>query len=127
MRRRNIEWMMLVLIIEDNRDGAESLRLLLEILGHEARVAYSGLDGVRLAKECLPALVVSDIGLPGMDGFEVARTLRQNEALSKAKLIALTAYSDEDTLERAHTSGFDDVLVKPSSLEALLEYLRAGA
>ena len=66
-----------VLVIEDSRDSADSLRMLLELLGHEVRVAYSGLVGLKAANEWLPDVVISDIGLPGMDGYALASELRR--------------------------------------------------
>src|SRR5206468_1555993 len=96
VKRKNVR----VLIIDDNRDVADSLRLLLEILGHEVRTAYLGMEGVRLAGAWLPAVVLSDIGLPDLSGYAVAQQLRQNEALAGTKLIAITAYGDENTRNR---------------------------
>src|SRR4051794_21389259 len=96
-----------VLIIEDNKDSADSLRMLLEFMGHDALVAYSGPQGIELASSRAPAAVLSDIGLPGMDGFEVARRLRKNPALTGLKLIAITAYSGAELEDRARAAGFD--------------------
>jgi PAS domain S-box-containing protein len=112
-----------IVIIEDNRDSADSLRTLLEMLGHEVRVAYSGPDGLKLAGEWAPSVVLSDIGLPGLDGFEVARELRRNEATADARLIAITGYGSEDDCRRAHENGFDHVITKPADPDALQELL----
>jgi DNA-binding response OmpR family regulator len=114
---------MRILIIEDNCDAAESLRLLLEMTGHEVMVASSGPEGVVLAAEYVPAVVLADIGLPGFDGFDVARELRQIEALDRTKLIAITGYGSEENRQRAHKSGFDYFLAKPPDMTALLELL----
>ncbi len=112
-----------IVIIEDNQDAADSLRMLLELLGHEVRVAYSGPEGVRLAKEWAPTVVLSDIGLPGLDGFGVARALRHDEATANAQLIAITAYSDEANRRRAEESGFDHFLTKPMNSDTLQRLL----
>ena len=80
-----------VLVVEDNRDAADSLRLLLRFFGHEVAVAYSGYDGVRAAELYRPDVVLCDIGLPGLDGYGVARKLRGDPATAQARLIAVTA------------------------------------
>ena len=117
---------MRILIIEDNRDAADSLRMLLEIMGHEVLTAYSGPDGVQLAKRWAPAVVLSDIGLPGLNGFEGARALRHSEGLAETKLIAITAYGTEDSRRIAYESGFDFFLTKPTDTDALLELLETA-
>lgn len=103
-----------VLIIEDNVDGAESMRMLLRHFGHEVRVAHAGPPGVLVANDWLPEVVLCDIGLPGdMDGYAVARALRENPQLDGVLLIALTGYGrDEDQL-KAKSAGFDLHLTKP--------------
>src|SRR5262252_1086013 len=98
-----------ILIVEDNPDGAESLRMLLSLLGFEVRVAFTGPEGVRVGREWRPDVVLCDIGLPGMDGFGVANALRE----CRARLVAVTGYSDEATRQRAKQSGFTHFLVKP--------------
>ena len=116
-----------VLVVEDNRDAADTLRMLLELQGHEVRVAYTGPDGVRAAEEWRPAVVVSDIGLPGLDGFGVARALRANPATAQARLIAVTGYGSEDDRRQARESGFDHLLTKPADPAALQQLLVAPA
>src|SRR5688572_5134955 len=111
-----------ILIIEDDKDIAESLKLLLEDSGHMVRVAYDGLAGYQTATELLPDIVLSDIGLPGLDGFEVARALRRTPATAEALLIAISAQGqDEDVREMAEASGFDYVLAKPAEPAVLLK------
>jgi len=112
-----------VLVVEDNRDAAESLRLLLELLGHKVMVAYTGPDGVRAAVEWRPDIVLCDIGLPGMDGFGVAGTLRRNPATARARLIALTGYSRDEDRRHAREVGFDLHLVKPVDPHDLVNLL----
>jgi CheY-like chemotaxis protein len=114
---------MRILIIEDNCDAAISLQALLEVEGHEVIVASSGPEGVVLATEYVPAAILCDIGLPGLDGFDVARELRHNQALDHTKLIAITGYGSEGNRQRAHKSGFDYFLAKPADATALLELL----
>ncbi len=112
-----------ILVVEDNRDAADTLRMLLEMSGHEVRVAYTGPDGVRMAEEWRPAVVVSDIGLPGLDGFGVARALRANPATARVRLIAVTGYGSDDDRRLARESGFDHLLTKPADPGVLQQLL----
>jgi PAS domain S-box-containing protein len=116
-----------VLVVEDNRDSADSLRLLLEASGHEVRVAYSGPEGVRTATEWLPDVVVSDIGLPGLDGYALARRLRHQPGMENALLAALTGYGAEEDRRRSREAGFDVHFVKPADPDALLRVLATGS
>lgn len=97
--------------------------MLLEMSGHEVRVAYTGPDGVRMAEEWRPAVVVSDIGLPGLDGFGVARALRANPATARVRLIAVTGYGSDDDRRLARESGFDHLLTKPADPGVLQQLL----
>jgi signal transduction histidine kinase len=102
-----------VLVVEDNKDAATSLSVLLELMGHEVRVAYSGPEAIALAAEWPPEITISDIGLPGFDGFEVARRLRGQ--LGRGPLIvALTGYGRDEDRRQSHEAGFDHHLVKPA-------------
>jgi PAS domain S-box-containing protein len=112
-----------VLIIEDNRDAADSLREVLQFGGHIVEVAYNGPDGLHRARDFKPEIVLCDIGLPGMDGYEVARAFRADEALKGVFLVALSGYALPDDLQRAGEAGFERHLAKPSSLEKLEELL----
>jgi CheY-like chemotaxis protein len=112
-----------ILVVEDNRDSADSLRLLLEYSGHEVAVAYSGHDGVQAAERYQPDVVLCDIGLPGLDGYGVARKLRDNPATAKARLIAVTAYGQDEDRRRSHEAGFEQHLVKPVDPDALRRVL----
>lgn len=103
-----------ILVVEDNSDAAGSLQILLEVLGHEVRVAATGPDGVRAAAEWLPEVVLSDVGLPGFDGWEVARRVRRLAGMEGALLVALTGYGGEDDRRRSHEAGFHHHLVKPA-------------
>jgi len=115
-----------ILVVEDNRDSAESLRLMLEIYGYEVRVAYSGPHGVQEAKQYRPDVVICDIGLPGLDGYGVARKLRDSPTTAKARLIALTAYGHEECRERSCEAGFEQHLVKPVDPNVLLGVLNSS-
>jgi PAS domain S-box-containing protein len=121
---------MRLLIIEDNRDAADSLRELLELSGCTVEVAYSGPEGVRLARQRRPEAVLCDLGLPGMSGYEVAAQLRQNPELAGVRLIALSGYGQEEDQRRAREAGFDRQLTKPvefAELQRLLELPAATA
>jgi two-component system OmpR family response regulator len=112
-----------VLVVDDNEDAADSLCALLRLWGHESRAAYDGNTGLEVASAMLPDCLFLDIGLPGMDGYALARRLREHPALKEAKLVALSAYSDR---ERSRAAGFDYHFVKPADppeLEALLKML----
>jgi CheY-like chemotaxis protein len=102
-----------VLVVEDNRDSAASLSVLLELMGHEVRVAYTGPEAVALAAEWPPEITISDIGLPGFDGFEVARRLRGQFGRGPL-LVALTGYGREEDRRMSQEAGFDHHLVKPA-------------
>jgi DNA-binding response OmpR family regulator len=116
-----------ILIIEDNRDAADTLGQILRLRGLDVRVAYTGSEGVRLASAWHPAAIVSDIGLPEMDGFEVARALRRDRATAGTRLIALSAYCAEEDRLQALEAGFDDYITKPADLNALDSLLGVAA
>jgi PAS domain S-box len=108
-----------VLIIEDNIDAADSLREALELSGHEVEVAYNGPAAIAKARTRKPEVVFCDIGLPGMDGFDVARAFRADDALKNTYLVALSGYALPEDLQRAAEAGFDKHLAKPANLESL--------
>jgi DNA-binding response OmpR family regulator len=115
-----------VVIIEDNHATADSLGMLLDLFGYEVRVAYNGPDGVRVAEDWSPQFVLSDIGLPGLDGYGVARELRRHPATAKSHLFALTGYGSEEARSRGREAGFERHLVKPVDPSAILALLAAG-
>jgi two-component system CheB/CheR fusion protein len=115
-----------VLVIEDNIDAADSLREVLAYGEHEVEVAYNGPEGIAEAREFRPEIVLCDLGLPVMDGYEVARTFKQDESLKGVFLVALSGSSLPEDLQRASEAGFDRHIAKPASLEKLEELL-AGA
>ncbi|HZT82776.1 MAG TPA: ATP-binding protein, partial [Gemmataceae bacterium] len=102
-----------ILMVEDNRDAAESLRLFLQLSGHEVAVAHTGPAGVEAARRFHPDVVLCDIGLPGMDGYGVAGALRHDHQTARTRLIALTGYGQEEDRRRAFAAGFDVHLTKP--------------
>jgi len=113
-----------ILVIEDNADARESLRMLLEIAGHAVSEAANGAAGVEYALTQEPSVALVDIGLPDIDGYEVARRIRS--AKPRIRLIALTGYGRDEDKERAHKAGFDAHLVKPvvmATLESVIESL----
>ena len=109
-----------VLVAEDNADAAETLALLLEREGHEVHVADDGVAALAEAERRLPDAAVLDIGLPFLNGIEVAYSLRQRYG-DTLRLIAYTAYDDDATRSRIVQAGFDVVLTKPASLDELLD------
>lgn len=101
-----------VLVADDNRDAADSMAVLLEWLGYDVRVAYDGASAIRLADEFEPQLAILDINMPQIDGYEVARTLRQSHG-DKVMLVALTGVPSWETNVKAFESGFDRHFAKP--------------
>jgi CheY-like chemotaxis protein len=114
-----------ILIIEDNRDQARTLMYLMELCGHQARVAYTGPEGIHAACAWHPDVVLCDIGLPELNGWEVARTLRHHADTAAARLIAITAYSTEADRRRSQEAGFECHLVKPVDVDILESLLSA--
>ncbi|HSD53268.1 MAG TPA: response regulator [Burkholderiales bacterium] len=114
-----------VLVVDDNRDSAESLAALLGALGHEAHQAHDGRQALELARRLAPDLVLLDIGMPGMSGHEVARRLRADPSLRETALIALTGYGTDDDRRASREAGFDGHLVKPIDFDALERILAA--
>jgi two-component system CheB/CheR fusion protein len=112
-----------VVIIEDDLDSAESLGLLLQLLGHEVTVTYTGPRGVAAVREKRPDVVLCDLGLPEMDGFEVARALRADPATAGCPLVAITGYGEEEDRRQAAAAGFEHHLVKPVDPDRLFELL----
>jgi two-component system CheB/CheR fusion protein len=108
-----------VLIIEDNVDAADTLRDLLELQLHTVRVAHSGPEGLAEAREFRPEIVLCDIGLPGMDGYDVARAIRSDGEFGAPYLVALSGYAQPEDLRRAVESGFHKHVAKPPSMEDL--------
>lgn len=115
-----------VLVVDDNRDAAESLALLLEMSGCKVTTAIDPFAGLALVEEVSPDVAILDIGLPGIDGYDLAARIRATEAGRTCRLIALTGYGMAEDRARTRAAGFDAHLVKPVELAALLEALRHG-
>jgi signal transduction histidine kinase/ActR/RegA family two-component response regulator len=112
-----------VLVVDDNRDTATSCATLLRGMGHEVEIAYDGLAAVEAAHKFKPQTIFLDIGLPGMNGYEVAKTLR-DEGLTNELIVAVSGYGQPEDRERSHNAGFDEHLVKPVDQHALMRVLR---
>ena len=112
-----------ILVVEDNEDGRRTLEAILAVEGHFVRGASSGGDALALAHAWLPEIAIIDIGLPDVDGYEVARRLRASEALRRITLVALTGYGQEQDQRRAYEAGFDLHLTKPVEPEFLRDAL----
>ncbi len=108
-----------LLIVDDNVDSAQTLALLQKRRGHDVRVAFTGPEALAVAAEFLPQAMLLDIGLPGMDGFEVARQIRAMPALAEIFLIAMSGYGHNEDVAKALAAGFDSYLVKPVNLTVL--------
>jgi CheY-like chemotaxis protein len=102
-----------ILVVEDNRDSADSLAMLLRLDGHEVTVAYTGPAGVEAAKACEPHVVICDLGLPGLEGYGVAREVRRHQATARALVIALTGYGDAKHRRRSRAAGFQGLREVP--------------
>jgi CheY-like chemotaxis protein len=113
-----------ILVVDDNVDAARSLaRLLSRLHDQEVRVAHDGQEALSVAREFRPEVVLLDIGLPGMDGHEVARRLREQPEFRGTLIVALTGWGQESDVERSRAAGFDHHLVKPANPDAILELL----
>jgi CheY-like chemotaxis protein len=108
-----------VLVVDDNVDGAESLARMVQIFGHEARTAHSGPAALDAAGAFKPHVVFLDIGLPGMNGYEVAQKFRTEPSLSGTVLVALTGWGSEENKRRSREAGFDLHLTKPVEVKAI--------
>jgi CheY-like chemotaxis protein len=108
-----------VLVVDDNDDSAQTMAMMLQLDGHRSKIAHDGAAALSIAAEFLPHVILLDIGLPEMDGFEVARRIRANPELSQAMLVAMTGYGQEDDRRRTAAAGFAHHLVKPIDPAAL--------
>jgi PAS domain S-box-containing protein len=109
-----------VLVVDDNRDGAESLAKLLSLSGHETRIAFDGVEAIAAAEEFRPHVILLDIGMPRMNGFEACRRIREQPWGSDVAMIALTGWGQEEDRRKSRDSGFDGHLVKPVNHAALM-------
>jgi CheY-like chemotaxis protein len=119
-----------ILVVDDNLDAGETLVMLIESLGQETQMTGDGPSAVQLCTEWQPDIVFLDIGLPGMDGYEVAREIRRRLRDRAPRLVALTGYRQDSDIVKAKAAGFDQHLVKPASVKeivAVLEHDRSAS
>lgn len=103
-----------VLVVEDNLDSAESFTRILKLMGHQAEFVSNPLDALAAARRLKPEVVFLDIGLPVIDGYELARTLRATFGFDSMRIVAVTAYNNEEDRVRSRQSGFDAHVAKPA-------------
>ena len=116
-----------ILVVDDHRDTADALVWLLANLGHKARAAYDGISALQSVAANRPDLIIQDIGLPHMSGYEIARRLRDDAAAKHVLLVAVTGFPKRNTALLTREAGFDRVLLKPLGLPALEELLASVA
>jgi CheY-like chemotaxis protein len=112
-----------ILIVDDNADAASSLAMLLQVQGNEVHTAADGLAGLEAAERLRPDVVLLDLGMPRMNGYDACRAIRSQAWSAKAKLVALSGWGQEEHKARARDAGFDHFLVKPVAPEALRQLL----
>jgi CheY-like chemotaxis protein/anti-sigma regulatory factor (Ser/Thr protein kinase) len=110
-----------VLVVDDNVDTATALAKLLKLLGHDVKVAHDGLAAIEAARIHRPEIVLLDIGLPGMDGYQVAAKLREEEYSKGATIVAVSGYGQDEDLRRSQHAGFNHHLIKPIDYDSLME------
>jgi CheY-like chemotaxis protein len=113
-----------ILLVDDNRDAADPLAMLLEFEGHRVVVAYSGQEALQKAEQQRFEVAILDIGLPDMDGYTLARSLRAIPQQSAVRLVAVTGYGTAEDKARAHAAGFDQHITKPIDCDLLLDELQ---
>lgn len=112
-----------ILIVDDNRDGADSLAMMLRTMGNESRTSYDGPQGVNAAEEFRPEVILLDIGLPNLNGYEVCRTIRKRPWAKSTIIIAVTGWGQDEDRRRSQEAGFDHHMVKPVDPERLMKML----
>jgi CheY-like chemotaxis protein len=116
-----------ILIVDDNRDAAESMSALLELKGHAVQTAYDGVEAIKAVEVFAPEVVLLDIGLPNMDGYEVARRIRAMRSGKEVLLFALTGWGQESDKEQTRAAGFDEHLTKPVNAALISTLIAAQA
>lgn len=116
-----------VLVVDDNADSAEMMATLLELDGHEVRVAHDAESALAVAAQFTPDVGLFDIGLPEMDGYELARRVRGDERLPNMYLVAVTGWGEDDDRRRASEAGFDSYLMKPAEPDIVRRILADAA
>ena len=110
-----------ILVADDDQDSAESLAMLLQMMGHEVRSALNGLEAIAVAAAFEPDLIVLDIGMPGLDGYEVCRRIRQQPWAHAVVIAALTGWTRDEDRDRSQEAGFNHYLVKPVDPQVLAD------
>jgi CheY-like chemotaxis protein len=113
-------------VVDDNQDATETLELLLQLWGHEVRIAYEGEGALSQAAEFRPDIVLLDIGLPGMSGYDVARQMRALPECREVMLVAVTGYGQDSDRRQSKEAGFDHHLVKPVQPGVLRELIASA-
>jgi len=113
-----------ILVVDDNSDSADISAELLELHGYQTAVAYAGLPGLEAARTFKPDAILLDLGMPGMDGYQVAEALRAVPDFDQVALIAFTAWGDVVTRQRVISTGFDEHVIKPANLDRILSAVR---
>jgi two-component system CheB/CheR fusion protein len=114
-----------VLVVDDNRDAADSLGLLLELRGHEVLIAHCATDALAMGQQATPEVIILDIGMPDMSGYEAARLVRQEAWGRRALLVAVTGWGQADDKEKARVAGFDGHFTKPVDPEQILRLVES--
>ena len=112
-----------ILIVDDNRDSADSLSMMLKIMGNETRTAYDGEEALAAANVFRPAVILLDIGLPKLNGYETCRRIREQPGGKELVIIAQTGWGQNVDRQRTHEAGFDHHMVKPVDPHALMKLL----
>jgi|SRR5688500_8980560 len=110
-----------VLVVDDNVDAARTLAMNLRLMGHQTRTAYDGEEALAAAAHFVPDRVLLDIGLPGADGYEVARRMRNMPELAGTRIAAVTGYGSAEDRQKGREAGFDEYFVKPVAFEVIVE------
>jgi DNA-binding response OmpR family regulator len=112
-----------VLVVDDHRDSADSLAMLLKAMGHEVERAYDGEQAIELASKILPELILLDIGMPRMDGFETCRRIKAESWSERTRVVALTGWGQDEDRRKSRAAGFDHHLVKPVEIGELVSLM----
>jgi len=115
-----------VLIVDDNVQAADVASELLDLYGYQTAVAYGGQQGLQAAEAFAPDVILLDLGMPGMDGFQVAAALRARPDFRDVAIVAFSAWGDEGTRQRTRAAGFNDHLTKPASLDEIVSTIAAA-
>jgi CheY-like chemotaxis protein len=116
-----------ILVVDDNVDSASSLAALLSMTGNQTRMAHDGVEAVQAAEQFRPDLVLLDLGLPGLNGFEACRRIREQPWSRNTVMVALTGWGHEDYRRKSQAAGFDHHMVKPVDPAALMELLETAS